>query len=167
MPARQGSWVLVAISVLCLFTSSHHTVQAQIGTMSQNQLQRTIASLDAQMFEAYNRCELDKFGAFLADDLELYHDRDGVVIGRQTLTDNVKKHVCGGDVRRELVAGSLQVHAMEGYGALCTGVHRFRHPKSNAPAAERSFVNLWRYKDGTWKLSRAISFDSSGRKSAF
>lgn len=167
MSIRRAVWVLSATCGLCTFTLVHDKAQAQVEAMSEDELKRTMTLLDARMFEAYNRCELDKFGGFLADDLELYHDHDGVVFGRKALTENVKNYVCGGDVRREIVAGSLQVHGVKGYGALCTGVHRFRHPKSNAPAAERSFVNLWRYRDGAWKLSRAISFDASGRKSTF
>ena len=61
--------------------------------------------------------------------------------------------------RRELVPGSLQVHSMKGYGAVEIGVHRFYHPKSNTPTGEGRFIQLWRYKDGTWKMTRVISFD--------
>ncbi|MCC6587218.1 MAG: nuclear transport factor 2 family protein [Bryobacterales bacterium] len=128
------------------------------------ELQKKIASLDAALFDAYNRCDLPAFSRFLADDLELYHDQDGLVLGPKTLIDNLRKYVCGGDVVRELVPGTLQVHRIEGYGALCTGIHRFRHPKTNAAPSERSFVNLWRYKDGVWKVTRAISFDHRSKR---
>jgi len=34
---------------------------------------QTIRSLDAKLFDAYNHCDLEKFGSLLADDLEFYH----------------------------------------------------------------------------------------------
>src|SRR4051812_42349099 len=37
------------------------------------------------------------------------------------------------DVRRELVAGTLEVHRIKGYGAVEIGRHRFYHPKSKNP----------------------------------
>jgi hypothetical protein len=35
---------------------------------------KTIQSLDAQLFDAYNRCDLKTFAAMRDDNLELYHD---------------------------------------------------------------------------------------------
>ena len=126
---------------------------------SQADLDKTITALDAAVFDAYNRCDLDKFSTFFVDDVEFYHDQGGVTLGNKALTESVKKNICGGDVRRELVPGSLQVHHMKGYGAVEIGVHRFYHPKSNTPTGEGRFIQLWRYKDGTWKMTRVISFD--------
>jgi ketosteroid isomerase-like protein len=133
--------------------------QALDGLRSQAQLERAIASLDAALFDAYNRCDLEKFSSFFAEDLEFYHDQDGVILGRKKLTENIRDHVCGGDVRRELVAGTLRTHRMKGFGAVETGVHRFYHAKSKIPTGEGRFINLWRYKDGAWKITRVISFD--------
>ncbi len=126
---------------------------------SQAELEKTISALDAAVFDSFNRCDLEKFGAFFVDDVEFYHDQGGVTLGRENLTESVKKNICGGDVRRELVPGTLQVHHMKGYGAVEIGVHRFYHPKSNTPAGEGRFIHLWQYKDGAWKMTRVISFD--------
>ncbi|HYO83979.1 MAG TPA: hypothetical protein VES20_21425, partial [Bryobacteraceae bacterium] len=60
---------------------------------------------------------------------------------------------------RELVAGSLEAHYMKGYGAIQIGVHRFKHPKSGEPDGIARFVHLWHFKDGSWKITRALSFD--------
>jgi hypothetical protein len=76
-----------------------------------------------------------------------------------TLTECIRKNVCGNDVRRELVSGSLQISGMDGFGAVEIGVHRFYHPKSNAATGEGRFINLWQYQDGAWKIARVISFD--------
>ena len=126
---------------------------------SQPELEKAITALDAALFDSYNRCDLEKFSSFLDENVEFYHDQGGVTLGRQALTDSVRKNICGGDVRRELVPGSLQIYHMKGYGAVEIGVHRFVHPKSNGPTGEGRFITLWQYKDGSWKITRAISYD--------
>lgn len=133
--------------------------QALKSIQSQEELDKTITSLDAALFDSYNRCDLEKFSTFFADDLEFYHDQDGVILGKEKLTEGIKNNICGGDVRRELVPGTLEAHLMKGYGAVEIGVHRFYHPKSNSPAGEGRFMNLWQYRDGAWKITRVISFD--------
>jgi hypothetical protein len=126
---------------------------------SQEELDKLAASLDAAVFDSYNRCDLEKFSTFFTDDVEFYHDQGGVTLGNKNLTESIKKNICGGDVRRELVPGTLQAHYMKGYGLVEMGVHRFYHPKSNTPAGEGKFIHLWQYKDGAWKITRAISYD--------
>jgi ketosteroid isomerase-like protein len=133
--------------------------QALESIKSQAELDKTIASLDAALFDSYNRCDLEKFSTFFTDDVEFYHDQGGVTLGKEKLTESVKKNICGSDVRRELVPGTLQAHHMKGYGAVEIGVHRFYHPKSNTTTGEARFIHLWQYKDGAWKITRAISFD--------
>jgi uncharacterized protein (TIGR02246 family) len=125
-----------------------------------DELFRTIASLDAALFDAYNRCDPDKFGTFFVDDVEFYHDEGGVTLGRQSLTESLKANICG-KVSRELVPGTLQVYPMRGYGAIEMGTHRFHHPKAEAtePVGEARFVHLWQNKDGAWKITRVLSYD--------
>jgi ketosteroid isomerase-like protein len=126
---------------------------------NQAELDKVIMALDLALFDAYNRCDLQAFSSFLADDVEFYHDQGGVTLGNANLTASVKKNICGGDVRRELVPGTFQANYMKGYGAVELGVHRFVHPKSNNPTGEGRFVHLWQYKDGKWKVTRVISYD--------
>ena len=126
---------------------------------SQQELEKVITALDTALFDSYNRCDLEKFSSFFARNLEFYHDRDGVILGNAKLTESIRKNICGADIRRELAPGTLQVYRMEGYGAVEIGVHRFVHPKSHSPTGEGRFMNLWQYKDGAWKITRAISYD--------
>jgi hypothetical protein len=119
---------------------------------------KTIQSLDAQLFDAYNRCDLDKFASLLDDDLEFYHDKTGLSRGREATVNGVKNNICG-KVTRELVPGTLEVYPLEKYGAVEIGVHRFHHPGDNANVGEAKFIHLWQNKDGVWKVTRVISFD--------
>ena len=77
---------------LCRLPPITH-VHAQ--TSAPDPLFKTIQSLDTQLFEAYNHCDLEKFGSFLADDLEFYHDKTGLSRGRPALVDGIKNNICG------------------------------------------------------------------------
>ena len=127
---------------------------------SQAELDRVILALDKAVFDAYNRCELDKFGSFLSDDVEFYHDQGGVTLGKEKLVESVKNNICG-KVTRELLPGTSQVHLMKGIGAVQMGTHLFHHPghDDTEPVGEGKFISLWRYQDGAWKMTRAVSYD--------
>jgi uncharacterized protein (TIGR02246 family) len=123
---------------------------------------RAIAAEDAALFDAYNRCDLEKFASFFVPDVEFYHDHGGVTLGRDALTESVRKNICG-TTTRELVADSLEVYPMDNYGALEIGTHLFHHPKAEdtEPVGVGKFVQLWHYDKaaGTWQITRVISFD--------
>jgi ketosteroid isomerase-like protein len=128
---------------------------------NQADLDKAITALDTKLFDAYNHCDLKTFDSLLADDVEFYHDQGGETLGRQKLTESVKNNICTGDTQRVLVPGTLKIYYMKGYGAIEMGVHRFLHPKTEASdgTGEASFVQLWQYKDGNWKLTRVLSYD--------
>jgi uncharacterized protein (TIGR02246 family) len=153
---------LLFLLMLAIFVprSGAQAVPSLDNIKSQGELDKAIAALDAALFDSYNRCDLEKFSSFFADDVEFYHDQGGVTLGRVALTDSVKKNICG-KVTRELVPGTLQVHYMKGYGAVEMGVHRFHHPghEDTEGVGEASFIHLWQYKDGAWKITRVISYD--------
>lgn len=151
--------LLSPLALLPVTQARAQAIPAFDSIKSQEELNKAVAALDAAFFDSYNRCDLQKLSSFLADDIEFYHDQGGVTLGKEKLTESVKNNICGGDVRRELVPGTLQVYHMKGYGAVEIGVHRFYHPKSNTPPGEGRFITLWQYKGGSWKITRAISFD--------
>ncbi len=163
------AWVAKMLGCLLLLTMCGGTLRAQTfqaleDMKSQADLDKTMAALDTALFDAYNHCDLVKFASFIADDIEFYHDQGGVTLGKQAFVDSIKKNICGTDMRRELVPGTLEAHHMKGYGAIEIGTHRFYHPKSNIGTGEARFVHLWQYKDGAWKITRALSFDHQAAK---
>src|SRR5262245_43073449 len=122
---------------------------------------RAVEEQDRALFDAYNRCDLDRFASLLAEDIEFYHDKGGVMLGPKKLTDSLKQNICG-RVTRELVAGTLEVYPMDNYGAIEIGVHRFLHPNDPAQGVgEGQFIHLWRYDKptGKFQLTRVYSFD--------
>jgi hypothetical protein len=50
-------------------------VQPLESIQSQAELDKAVAALDTALFDAYNRCNLERFASFIADDVEFYHDQ--------------------------------------------------------------------------------------------
>jgi hypothetical protein len=123
---------------------------------------KQMASLDAQVFDAYNTCSLETFASFFAEDVEFYHDKGGLMRGRQALVDAVKNNICG-KTRRDLVPGTLEVHAMDNFGALQIGMARFCDAKQKhcdgKTGGVGKFIHLWQNTGGAWKITRVISYD--------
>ena len=155
---KRPTALLQAVLVAALLAASITHLQAQ--TPASDPLFQTIQSLDTQLFDAYNHCNLEKFGSLLADDLEFYHDKTGLTRGRPALIEGIKNNICG-KVTRELVPGTLEVYPIANYGAVEIGVHRFHHPghENTESVGEAKFIHLWQNKDGVWKITRVISFD--------
>jgi len=143
--------------------ASGQTVPALDAIKSDQELTKAVEALDTQLFDAYNNCNLDKLGTMVADDLEFYHDKTGLAVGKQVFLDAIKNNICA-KVQRKLVAGSLEVYPLKGYGAVEIGVHRFYHPGDPSNVGEAKFVQLWQYKDGAWKVARVISYDHEAAK---
>lgn len=138
--------------------------QTSVETPASKELYDRIASLDAALFEAYNACDIDKVGTFFTDDLEFYHEKGGVTLGRKASLDIMRNNLCGENsnrVRRELVRSTLEVRAINNYGAVQTGEHRFHLTQKGQKEkldGIGKFVMLWQKKDGEWRISRVISY---------
>ena len=148
---------LVLPALLLLVTATAGRSYAQ-STSQPEELFKTIQALDTQFFDAYNHCDLKTISSMVADDLEFYHDKTGLALGRQALLDGLKNNICN-KVTRELVPGTLEVYPIATYGAVEIGVHRFHHPENDADVGEAKFIHLWHNQDGKWKVTRVISFD--------
>jgi hypothetical protein len=163
----KGSASILAFTlgiVACLaFGSSRAEAQAPPSAQSSDSLYRTIAGLDSALFDAYNKCDLVRLGSFVAEDLEFYHDQTGLARGRQPFIDAIRVNICG-KVRRDLVKGSLGIYPLKTYGAVETGDHMFCDPRVHRVCDETisgiaKFVMLWEQKDGTWRITRVISYN--------
>lgn len=128
-----------------------------------DELYKTIAALDRELFDAYNKCDLETTARLFADNVEFYHDQGGVTVGTKTLLEQLKANICG-KVRREILPETVQVYPMKGFGAIQMGSHQFYQPAVDAknPVGEAKFFHLWQLKDGAWKLVRVVSYDHVG-----
>ncbi|HXW08102.1 MAG TPA: nuclear transport factor 2 family protein [Vicinamibacterales bacterium] len=152
---------LVLVALLLLPAAAPARNQTRQSTPD-DELFRTVASLDSRLFDAYNTCNLERFASFFVEDVEFYHDKGGVTRGRSALVDSLKQNICG-KTRRDLIPGTLEVHPMDGYGALQIGAHRFcdvdRKECGDAGGGVGRFIHLWQSKEGAWRITRVISYD--------
>ena len=149
--------------LLCLSSIIVLKLYAQSNPQS-GDLFKTVQDLDSKLFDAYNHCDLATLGAMVSDDLEFYHDKTGLSVGKDPFIAAIKQNICG-KVERLLVPGSLEVYPLNGYGAVEIGIHRFRHPgHPDDGVGEAKFVTLWQNKNGSWKVTRAISYDHEPAK---
>jgi hypothetical protein len=121
-----------------------------------------LARMDGILFDAsFVSCDAAKANAVFADDVEFYHDKDGLSLGEQ-VRENTRRLTAscpgGHGVTRTIVPGSLRVYPIEGYGAVQMGVHRFDERGASTSALTK-FVSVWRLQDGRWRLARVLSLD--------
>jgi ketosteroid isomerase-like protein len=148
--------------VLAVMVAAPAALSAQADSSTAGPLYDELARMDSLLFNAaFVACDAPQAIAMLADDVEFYHDQTGLESGQQVReTFQRFTQSCPGDrgVIRELVAGSLQVYPIKGYGAIQMGVHRF--VERGAPTSTiAKFVHLWHQTEGGWRLARVLSFD--------
>ncbi|WP_445385376.1 nuclear transport factor 2 family protein [Robiginitalea sp. IMCC44478] len=141
---------LSVITLLCAGTLS-----AQLERDSD--LFQTILKQDQVYFDAYNDCDLDTQAALLSDDLEFYHDQGGLSLSKSDILSSIKTNICG-KVRRELIAASVEVHEIKGFGAVEIGLHKFyNREEPDAISKPSRFITLWKNEGDSWKMHRIVS----------
>jgi hypothetical protein len=149
--------LLFLSAVLCLPASTAQAAKTP-DAGSADALTRTIAALDSKVFDAFNTCDLKTFGEYFTFNVEFYHDLGGVTWTRKRMIHNTRKNICG-KVRRELIAGSLEVYPIKGYGAVQMGTHRFCQQGSDDCTGIARFTHIWKRVDDAWVVTRVISYD--------
>jgi len=121
----------------------------------------TIAALDREVFDAFNDCatpgQLDKHAAYFAEDVEFYHDKDGVTWKREQMIASTAKYVCG-NYRRELIPGTLRVYPIKDFGAISQGVHKFCQLSTGKCEGAADFVIVWHQDGAKWTITRVLSY---------
>jgi hypothetical protein len=147
-------WRLQVIAALLAACASLCYAQDSVGS---GPLFDELSRMDKELFEAaFVTCDASKFRALFTDDAEFYHDRTGAAVGEAART--MKSCPRDNGVTRDLVPGSLEVYAMQGYGAIQMGRHVFA--RKGEPGSEIArFVHLWKRENGIWRLARVLSFD--------
>lgn len=148
-----NKWLLLVLSAFAL---SSRMVPAQTSEQP-DALFDTVKALDAKLFGAYNHCDLAVLGSMVSDDLEFYHDQTGLMVGKQPFLAAIRQNICG-KVQRTLIESTLEVYPLRGYGAVEIGIHRFHHPNEPDNIGDARFVTIWHDDNGTWKVTRTISY---------
>jgi len=124
---------------------------------------RQIKALDAKLFQAYNDCDLATLGDLVDENLEFYHDKGGLSLGKANFITAIKNNICH-KVRRQLVAPSLQVYPLENYGVIELGEHTFCNMAETPVCKDETngigkFFMLWQKHGEQYRLTRVVSYD--------
>jgi len=131
-------------------------------------LREQIAARDAELFDVlFNRCEPERMRPLIADDIEFYHDRDGLMRGADAFVSGYARSCAERRApdawrsRRALVAESLIVDPVPGFGAIEAGEHLFYERRGDGPerlAGRARFAQTWALTPNGWRLSRVLSY---------
>lgn len=153
---------LILLLLSCLIYSS---VSAQNQTekkvvITEKELFSKVANLDSSLFAAYNTKNLDLMKTYFTLDLEWYQDNGGL-IGYEKVFSNFQSIFNREyDLTRNLIKESLEVHPIEGYGAIEIGKHQFKHIENGKlEIGTFKFLMIWKNDNGNWKITRVISYD--------
>lgn len=121
---------------------------------------KTLRGKDSLLFEVgFNQCNLEMMEALVMDDIEFYHDKDGITKSKRKFMNSVRENLCrsGKNVsKRFLDKTSLEVFPLYNgstlYGAIQNGTHSFGQTKAN-------FSHLWLVEENEWKISRVMSYN--------
>jgi hypothetical protein len=157
----------VTVAVLALLVvalNPSRTVEA-----SKADWEKSVRVADEAYWSAYNRADAPAMRAMLADDAEIYQDRDGALVGREALARANEAMQAGARrLRREAIAGTVQFFPLrkddQVYGAVVQGEHQFfavGQGKDEAPAGKAHFTELVLLKGTQWKLARILSYEQA------
>lgn len=154
----------IVLYMASLFAVMATYAQNEIYPATAEALTKKIIALDAEAFETYNTCNLEKSKTFFSDDLEFYHDKGGLMKGVDKLMEAMKNNICNDSNRKVLrkpVTGSFKVYPLDGYGAILTGDHDFYIVENGKEkkTGTAKFTHVWLLKDGYWKMARVLSYD--------
>ena len=160
------------MSIVLALAAAAAAAPPAIAVPPQPALTSAIAARDADLFDLFftGPCDSGRFRAMLAPDVEFYHDKGGFNVrsAEDFVAIFAKNCAARQDPkaprsRRALVAGSLQVDPVPGYGAMEVGEHLF-YERAGADAPEKlvgraRFAHVWALgPDGVWRLSRVLSY---------
>lgn len=132
-------------------------------------LTKAIAARDAVLFDVmFEQCDPAALATIVTDDMEFYHDKGGAMGRDAFITDYAKS--CAAKrapeawrSRRQLVAETLKVYAIPGFGAVEEGTHLFYERRGEGVerlTGKARFSILWKLgPDGQWLMSRTFSID--------
>ncbi len=144
------------IALIFIATVVKVNSQAQENT----DLYQVLMAKDSLLFEVgFNQCNLSQIEKLTMDDIEFYHDKDGITKSRKKFIASIKNNLCstGSNVlKRVLNKGSVAVFPLyrgeELYGAIQNGSHSFGQTQA-------TYSHLWLLEKEEWKLSRVLSYN--------
>jgi hypothetical protein len=133
------------------------------------ELDRAIAARDAELFHlVFEECDPPRLRTMVDPGFEMFHDKDGFVArsGEDFIADYAKsceekKAPDAWRSRREIVAGTMRVYPVRGYGAIEEADHVFYERQGDGPeklVGKAHLVHVWALSEQGWRIARALSY---------
>ena len=153
---------------ICLFALllAYSDIHAQT---TEKEVIQTIFTKDSLFWAGYNDCNIAQCRPLIADNVEFYHDKGGILNGVEALCEALQKNLCNNPVyhlRREAIDSTVKVFPLSSanvfYGAIISGEHLFYVTDKGQKEyldGHANFMQLWILKDGVWKMTRILSYN--------
>ena len=152
--------ILLLLSCLIYSSVSAQNQTEKKGVITEKELFSKVANLDSSLFAAYNTKNLDLMKTYFTKDLEWYQDNGGLLDYEKVFSNFQSIFNREYDLTRNLIKESLEVHPIEGYGAIEIGKHQFKHIENGKlEIGTFKFLMIWKNENGNWKITRVISYD--------
>lgn len=153
------SLLILLIFSVCTSVFAQSQGEKKVAT-TQIALYNKIAQLDSALFAAYNSKDLNLMKSFFTKDLEWYQDNGGLIHFEKVFANFQSIFNRDYDLKRTLLKATLEVHPIEGYGAVEIGQHQFKHIENGKlEVGTFKFLMIWKNDQGSWKISRVVSYD--------
>ncbi len=128
--------------------------------IKESALYNKISELDSALFAAYNSKNLPLMKTYFTKDLEWYQDNGGLIRFEKVFANFQSIFNREYILTRSLIKESLEVHPIEGYGAIEIGSHQFSHIENGKlEVGTFKFMMIWKNDNGKWRISRVISYN--------
>ena len=126
---------------------------------SQSALYDEILAMDSQLFNAFNKRDLETTEKIFDQSLEFFHDTGGVSDYAQSIENSRRLFDANTGLTRELLLDTVSVYPVPNYGAIQVGKHRFCHPENGVmDCGTFEFLHIWRQQGDAWTLARVVSY---------
>ena len=132
---------------------------AQAEEPKKDPLYDEILAMDTRLFTAFNEQDLETFKEIFDPSLEFFHDTGGLADYAQSIENSRRLFDADTGLTRELLADTVEVHPIAGYGAIQVGKHRFCHPENGVmDCGTFDFLHIWKKTGDKWTVTRVVSY---------
>jgi hypothetical protein len=155
---------------IAIVITSFANAQSKQSSLNIESLYTILGAKDSLLFNAaFTTCNTSQVENLLDKDFVFYHDNGysnkTTNDTRAAFVENIRnfceKKSNGMNMRRDIVKGTLQVHAINNSEAIQTGVQRFYIITKEQPdqlVEESKFSRDWRKENGEWKMIRELDY---------
>lgn len=158
------STTIICLMQLTCFLSIAQTNTDHLKTINTS-LFDEVLKMDSLLFSAYNNVEIDKYKALISEDIEFFHDKNGLINSKERVIESLKKIAKAKKnthytITRKLVKNTLEVHEIPGFGVLETGLHQFIETSEGGKTSitQAKFIHLWKKQNRNWVITKVFSY---------